>query len=309
MQPPTSPFPPDLMPIGSVVAAVQREFPTVSHSSLRFLEREGLLQPTRTAGGHRLYSRADVDRVLQIKRWQEQRLTLDEIRRKLESWLPGQSVTAVTDAFLGHLVVGNLASARHELLTAEERGLPLHALFGSVLVPAMFEVGRRWEHGTMQVSQEKEISELARDLIAEITLRRAPARPGDTAIVAAGVEGELHELGLRMICGMLRAAGHAVHYLGANVASPFLVEAVSRYQPAAVLLSAKLDPNFFALREAISALAGMTSPGDAPVIIVGGAIVRHHADALRALGAHTIADNGLEGMMAQVEALLAGRQR
>ena len=72
-----------LLPIGQVVARLQAEYPDVSHSSLRFLEREGLVTPHRTPGGHRLFTPQDVDRVRAIKRWQEQRLSLGEIRDRL----------------------------------------------------------------------------------------------------------------------------------------------------------------------------------------------------------------------------------
>lgn len=49
-------------------------------------EREyGLLRPHRTDGGHRLYSRADVERLLWIKRMvQERGLSLQGVKRLLE---------------------------------------------------------------------------------------------------------------------------------------------------------------------------------------------------------------------------------
>ena len=52
--------------IGQVVAALQPRFPDVSHSSLRFLEREGLIHSLRTTGGHRLYAADEVARIEQI---------------------------------------------------------------------------------------------------------------------------------------------------------------------------------------------------------------------------------------------------
>src|SRR5687767_5899676 len=76
-------LPVTLLSIGQVVTHLQAEYPDVSHSSLRFLEREGLVTPHRTPGGHRLFTKQDVDRVRQIKRWQEQRLSLAEIRQRL----------------------------------------------------------------------------------------------------------------------------------------------------------------------------------------------------------------------------------
>src|SRR3712207_9189030 len=78
----------DLLPIGSVVAELRRSYPDVSHSSLRFLEREGLITAVRTPGGHRLYRPADVERIRQVKGGQAQRVSLDEIRQRLPAVAP-----------------------------------------------------------------------------------------------------------------------------------------------------------------------------------------------------------------------------
>src|ERR687894_1819635 len=90
----------ELVSIGSVVTELQRSYPDVSHSSLRFLEREGLITSIRTPGGHRLYSRADVERIRQIKTWQAQRLSPDQIRQRLAELDRLPNSTAMMESFL-----------------------------------------------------------------------------------------------------------------------------------------------------------------------------------------------------------------
>ncbi len=51
------------MRISDVLAALRSEFPGVSHSKLRFLEEQGLIEPTRTNSGYRQYSPADLERL------------------------------------------------------------------------------------------------------------------------------------------------------------------------------------------------------------------------------------------------------
>ncbi|WP_051913953.1 MerR family transcriptional regulator [Thermorudis peleae] len=63
---------------------LQPEFPELTMSSLRFLERIGLLAPERTPEDIGLYSLQDIERIRQIKRWQRARLSLAEIRERLE---------------------------------------------------------------------------------------------------------------------------------------------------------------------------------------------------------------------------------
>ena len=51
------------MTIGSALSILQREFPAVRVSKIRFLEDQGLVSPHRTPSGYRTYSQADVERL------------------------------------------------------------------------------------------------------------------------------------------------------------------------------------------------------------------------------------------------------
>ncbi len=244
-----------LVPIGTVVDALQQDYPDVSHSSLRFLEREGLITPTRTPGGHRLFARSDVQRIRQIKIWQAQRLSIDDIRQRLTKLEAVGPPDVLANQYLDHALAGDVEQARNAILTASDLGLSLDVLYGMVLRPALWELGERWASGTVTVAQEKEVSEITRDLIAELELRSPrPASALTGGVVAACVAGEHHELGLRMVSGQLRTRGVAVHFLGADVATEFLIDAVQRRRPQAVLLSATNDAQLSAIEEAAYAL-------------------------------------------------------
>ena len=52
-----------LMSIGEVLAQLRQEFPEVTLSKIRFLESEGLVEPSRTPSGYRKFSHADVARL------------------------------------------------------------------------------------------------------------------------------------------------------------------------------------------------------------------------------------------------------
>src|SRR5215207_10104279 len=275
----------DLLPIGQVVAEVQASYPDVTHSSLRFLEREGLITPTRTAGGHRLFGRHDVERIRQIKTWQAQRLSLDQIRKRLLDLDRLSAPAALAESFLQLALDGSQAAAYQSIIKADDLGVPLTRLFDEVLQPALSELGRRWEHGELLVAQEKEVSELTRDLIADLSLRHAGTPADGLALVAACVEGERHELGLRMVCGLFRAEGWAVHYLGADVAPRFLLEAVQLHRPAVILLSAKLAQNLPAVKDAVDGLTTGLAPEHPPPMVVGGQIAVEQPEALHTWGA------------------------
>jgi DNA-binding transcriptional MerR regulator len=72
--------------IGAVCKQLEREFPDISISKIRYLEDQKLLSPRRTPGGYRLYGPADVDRLRTILRLQrDEFLPLRVIRQELAS--------------------------------------------------------------------------------------------------------------------------------------------------------------------------------------------------------------------------------
>lgn len=75
-----------LLSIGEVLAELTPDFPDVTHSKIRFLEDQGLVEPQRTASGYRKFSPADVERLRLVLGLQRERyLPLKVIREYLDA--------------------------------------------------------------------------------------------------------------------------------------------------------------------------------------------------------------------------------
>ena len=59
------------MNIGDTVNLIKKEYPSVTISRIRFLEKEGLLKPKRSKGGTRSFTEKDVQRIKKILDLQE----------------------------------------------------------------------------------------------------------------------------------------------------------------------------------------------------------------------------------------------
>lgn len=82
--------------IGKVVKKLQQQYPDLSISKVRYLQDEGLLNPSRTPSGYRLYSQRDVRRLETILYLQKTRfLPLSVIREELEKADAGKGSEAV----------------------------------------------------------------------------------------------------------------------------------------------------------------------------------------------------------------------
>ena len=83
--------PADLLTVGEVAARSG-----VAPSALRFYEREGLIEATRSAGGQRRYERHVLRRLAFIRAARHIGLSLEEVRQALAS-LPGGRTPTVAD--------------------------------------------------------------------------------------------------------------------------------------------------------------------------------------------------------------------
>ncbi|MFE3552677.1 MerR family transcriptional regulator [Streptomyces kronopolitis] len=79
--------------IGTVLTRLREEFPEVTTSKIRFLEAEGLVEPTRTPSGYRKFTPADVERLANVLRMQRDHyLPLKVIREHLDALERGEQV-------------------------------------------------------------------------------------------------------------------------------------------------------------------------------------------------------------------------
>ncbi len=79
----------DSYTIGEVVARLRQDFPTLSVSKIRYLERRRLINLTRTRGGYRLFSSQDVELLKYILTLQDKEyLPLKVIKKRIEGGAP-----------------------------------------------------------------------------------------------------------------------------------------------------------------------------------------------------------------------------
>jgi DNA-binding transcriptional MerR regulator len=79
----------DSYTIGEVVARLRQDFPTLSVSKIRYLERRRLINLSRTRGGYRLFSNQDVELLRYILTLQDREyLPLKVIKKRIEGGAP-----------------------------------------------------------------------------------------------------------------------------------------------------------------------------------------------------------------------------
>lgn len=218
----------------------------VSPELLRAWERRyGLLQPTRSAGGLRLYSQDDLARVQAMQQHLAAGYAAAEAAALASRTSPrvdeeGADLAAKDElaAALATFDDGD-ADAVFDTLLAR---LSIDALLRDVIVPYLHELGERWERGEVSIAQEHFASAFLRGRL--LGLARGWGRGMGPAAVLACAPGEQHDLGLLSFGLALRVRGWRIVYLGTDTPIASVADAARACDPAAVVVSA-VDPRAF----------------------------------------------------------------
>ena len=238
----------------------------VSPELLRAWERRyGLLEPTRSTGGFRLYSDADEFRVRQMQAHLEQGLSAAQAAEAARTGLEPRREPDGATALGGAETVDELLDAieRYDaqaVNTALDRALATlstEAVLVEVVIPALRTIGDRWAEGTLAISQEHFAAHLLRGRL--MGLARGWGRGIGPLAVLACPSGEQHDLPLLLFGISLRSAGWRIAFLGADTPIETIERAVTRLQPSAVVLNA-VDPEYLrAVERELTELARRTT--------------------------------------------------
>jgi len=216
----------------------------VSPDLLRAWERRyGLLEPSRSAGGLRLYSEEDVVRVRAMQSQLEAGLAAAEAAAVAVSARAG-AAEGVGDApalrrALDTALLGYDEAGAHAVFDTLMARLSLDAVLGDVVVPLLHDIGERWERGEITIAQEHFASTVLRGRLLGLA-RGWGAGFGPLALLACA-PGEQHDLGLLAFGLALRGRGWRIVYLGPDTPVASVAEAARTSQPRRVVVSA-VDP-------------------------------------------------------------------
>jgi DNA-binding transcriptional MerR regulator len=265
----------------------------VGADALRAWERRyDLLRPERSSGGFRLYGRADEQRVRAMKTLIDSGVSAAEAARLALSRSEAPEESEPRPA--GPVVTDHANRLREALEGFDEAGanailddaltrFTVDAIVDRVALPAMREIGNRWDSGEISVAQEHFATAVLRGRMLALG-RNWGAGIGPLALLACP-PGERHDLGLIAFGLVMRERGWRIAFLGPDTPIGTILDAAGRLHPAAIVLAAVAAQPFEAVSGEIAELARQ-----APVLIGGEGADDELAERLgaRALGSDPI---------------------
>lgn len=168
---------------------------------------------------------------------------------------------------------------------ALDEGMPAQSILNDALIPSMGVVGELFEKNEYFVP---ELLLAARAMYAALDLLRPHLQAGDFEAagkaVVGTVQGDLHDIGKKLVVIMLEGNGFEVVDLGNDVPPERFVEAVRENGSQLVGLSALLTTALPAMEKTVRAIREYDPSGKVKVIVGGAPVTQAFADSIGADG-------------------------
>ncbi len=208
----------------------------------------------------------------------------------------GEPLAPLAYQYFEALRRGDRRLACNLVLNAVNEGTPIRDIYLYVFQTTQHEIGRLWQTNRMSVAQEHFCTAATQLIMSQLYPRIFATESNGLTLVASCVEGDLHELGIRMVADFFAMKGWDTYYLGANTPIRGVVETVIERKADLLAISATMTYHVDAVKRLIDAVR--SSPECADVkILAGGYPFSQNSELWRAVGADgsaTDADGAVE---------------
>jgi DNA-binding transcriptional MerR regulator/methylmalonyl-CoA mutase cobalamin-binding subunit len=256
----------------------------VNPITLRAWERRyGLIRPSRTAKGHRLYSQRDADQIRRVVSLVEGGVPISQVRQLLDAEVkPSKAITrGPWRAYLDRMLA---AVSRFDELTLDriyDEALSLHSIESitqHLILPLLAEIGQKWQKLAGAVAEEHFFCTFLRNKLGARLLHRMRYAEGPR-VLAACAPGEQHEIGLLLFALKANEVGLRVVLLGADLPFDEVALAQRRSMSDAVVISSSIDLAPGQLKRDLAQLVRKTG---VPVFVGGATAQRKRRDIVAA---------------------------
>lgn len=183
------------------------------------------------------------------------------------------------------VVIGDAATTRTITAQALAEGVDPLEVVNGYLIPAMDEVGRRFECSEYFVPElliSARAMKGALELVRPLLTARGTKPLGRVAI--GTVKGDLHDIGKNLVASLLEGGGFEVIDLGVNVPPEKFIASIKDQAATIVAMSALLTTTMPAMRSTIEALKQAGVRDKVKVFVGGAPITQKYAQEIGADG-------------------------
>ena len=178
------------------------------------------------------------------------------------------TAVALRDRYVQAQLHGDRTSALAIVQEAIGGAMSVAQVHLEIVQAAQYEIGRLWECNAISIATEHQATAISQLALAALYDRLPREAYNGKRVLLSCVEGELHDMGVRIAADFLEMGGFEVRLLGANVPARSLAERVEHHRPDLLALSATMSFHLPALQQAIEHVR-RSAHAQVPIVVGG----------------------------------------
>lgn len=151
----------------------------------------------------------------------------------------------IAEKYLNFLIEGEKTYAYNLIMEAVRNGVSIKDLYLNVFQITQKETGRLWQLSKISVAHEHFITAATQLIMAQLYPYIFTSTNKEKRIIVSCVEGELHEIGARMVADIFEMEGWSSYYFGANTPIKSVLDSINNFNPQILAISTTMTYNDF----------------------------------------------------------------
>ncbi len=153
--------------------------------------------------------------------------------------------------FLEYLIQGNKNGSSKLIKNYVSQGMKIKDIYEVIIRKSLYRVGELWEQNKVSVATEHMATAITESILNELfEFNISDARTGNK-IIAACVENESHQVGIKMVADIFESNGWDSYFMGANTPTTELIDFAKVVNPDVIALSLSIYFNLPVLKRMI----------------------------------------------------------
>jgi len=171
--------------------------------------------------------------------------------------------------YFDFVLSGDKDLATKLILDAARNKFSVKDIYFYVLERSLKEVGRLWEMNIMDISQEHYFSNVTQQIMSQLYPYINTKEKNGYSCISLSVNGDFHNIGIRMVTDLLEAEGWKTYYLGSNIPTQNVIKAVKDRKANMLVISATMAFNLDSVSNLIKAVHSAKECKDIKIIVGG----------------------------------------
>lgn len=183
------------------------------------------------------------------------------------------------DAYLSRLLKGDRRGCSQIVDTLFQQGMSVKDIYVHLFQPSLYQIGSLWEANRISVATEHIATSITEVLMNQLFPNMISPKRIEKRAIVISTEGELHQVGSKMVADIIESKGWDALYLGANTPTLELIRFLRETEPDVLAISLTV---YFHLASLENMLRRIRVEFPDLTILIGGQAFRYGGESLTA---------------------------